>query len=267
MIHLRLESLFFFTAAGAYFLSVLLYLANIRLPQLVKQAKFFTLAGFFAQTLFFIDRGLITGRMPAASLLEFIQLLSWGTVLIFLIMQRRHLIRGFGAPLLLTALLLMVYSGSINQNSQPLMPALQSYWLKLHVAAAILAYGSFALSFTAGVMLLLRVRLLTHKNKQYDEELERLMNNAIAFGFPFMTLVLITGAVWAEQVWGAWWSWDPKETWALITWLIYAIYLHGRLNQRWQGRQSAWMAVLGFGAVVFTLIGVTWLLPGLHSYY
>lgn len=146
------------------------------------------------------------------------------------------------------------------------MPALQSYWLKLHVAVAILAYGSFAVSFGAGLLLLLGKRLFVRGSEQWEVELERLMNNAIAFGFPFMTLVLVTGAVWAEQVWGTWWSWDPKETWALITWLIYAIYLHGRLSRTWGGKQSAWMVVIGFGAVIFTLFGVTWLLPGLHSY-
>lgn len=145
------------------------------------------------------------------------------------------------------------------------MPALQSYWLKLHVAVAILAYGSFTVSFGAGLLLLFRGkrRMLDSKGELM---VEQLMNKAIAFGFPFMTLVLITGSIWAEQVWGTWWSWDPKETWALITWMIYAIYLHGHFSRQWRGKHSAWMVVMGFGAVIFTLFGVTWLMPGLHSY-
>lgn len=98
------------------------------------------------------------------------------------------------------------------------------------------------------------------------EMLDKILYRVIVFGFLFLTLVLITGAVWAEQVWGAWWSWDPKETWALITWLVYALFLHGRFTRGWQGRRTAWLAILGFVAVIFTLFGVTWLMPGMHSY-
>ncbi len=88
----------------------------------------------------------------------------------------------------------------------------------------------------------------------------------VVIGFIFLNIVIITGAVWAEEAWGKWWSWDPKETWSLVTWIVYAIYLHARHTREWKGRKTAWMAVLGFLVVLFTLFGVSVLLPGLHSY-
>lgn len=154
---------------------------------------------------------------------------------------------------------------------QAIPPALKSYWLVFHVITAILAYGAFAVSFGLGLMYLL---------KTYYEEnvlkvelrlppamiLNELSYKIIIFGFSFLTLVIITGAIWANYAWGTYWSWDPKETWSLITWIIYAGYLHARLMLEWKGKRVAWLAILGFVAVLFTFFGVNYLLPGLHSY-
>jgi ABC-type transport system involved in cytochrome c biogenesis permease subunit len=137
----------------------------------------------------------------------------------------------------------------------PLVPALQSYWLFFHVALCFLAYGSFAVSF--GVSL---SYLFTR-----EVSLDELTYRSIAIGFVLLALGIITGAVWAHYAWGAYWSWDPKETWALITWLIYALYLHLRAIG-WRKKRSAWLAIIGFFAVIFTYLGVNFLLPGLHSY-
>lgn len=256
------ETLFYFIALGAYIFSAVLYLGGIWISRLAAVAGMSAFFGLSAHTLSLAARGMASGRIPLVNLYEFVLLFAWGTVLIHLLMQRRFKAQGLGLPVLLLVIMLMVYAGNLSKEIHPLMPALQSYWLKVHVAVAILAYGSFAVSFGAALLYLIKDRLAILP----DIDPEQLVYKAIAFGFPFMTLVLVTGAVWAEQVWGTWWSWDPKETWALVTWLIYAIYLHSRFNRGWRGQRSAWMAVAGFGAVVFTLFGVTWLLPGLHSY-
>jgi cytochrome c-type biogenesis protein CcsB len=133
------------------------------------------------------------------------------------------------------------------------------------VGVAVAAYGAFTVSFGVALLYLLK-EYFKIKQLPEAEKLDDLTYKLIAFGFPFMTLVLITGAVWAEQAWGTYWSWDPKETWSLITLLIYAGYLHARLIWRWKGRTAAWLAVIGFAAVLFTYLGVSFLLSGLHSY-
>ena len=161
--------------------------------------------------------------------------------------------------------------GPSEMAIQAIPPALKSYWLVFHVITAILAYGAFAVSFGLGLMYIL---------KTYYEEnvlkvelrlppamvLDELSYKIIIFGFSFLTLVIITGAIWANYAWGTYWSWDPKETWSLITWIIYAGYLHARLMLEWRGKRAAWLAILGFVAILFTFFGVNYLLPGLHSY-
>lgn len=142
------------------------------------------------------------------------------------------------------------------------MPALQSRWLEIHVITAIIAYGAFALSCCLGILYLVKAK----SAERGLDKLDAALHWSVVVGFPFMTLVLISGAVWAEEVWGRWWSWDPKETWALITWLIYAGYLHARKTYGWQGKKAAIMAIVGFAAVLFTFFGVSLLLPGDHSY-
>jgi ABC-type transport system involved in cytochrome c biogenesis permease subunit len=162
--------------------------------------------------------------------------------------------------LLLTLLLAML--GSLPSDLRPLMPALQSRWLHAHVATAILAYSLFAVSFCLGLIYLFQPFLDEADLKIID----RRMYQLVVWGFTLLTLVIITGAVWAEEVWGNWWSWDPKETWSLVTWVVYAAYLHSRRTIGWRGRKSAWLVVIGFLVVLFTLFGVSILLPGLHSY-
>ena len=152
------------------------------------------------------------------------------------------------------------------------MPALRSYWLAVHVSAAVIAYGSFAISFAVSIAYLLKdkkeVDFHSRLNTQLPalKVLDDISYQLIFVGLPFLTIMLVTGAVWAEYAWGAFWSWDPKETWALITWLVYAAYLHTRFLKGFKGKRAAWLSVLGFVAVIFTFFGVSYLLPGMHSY-
>ncbi|SHK25343.1 c-type cytochrome biogenesis protein CcsB [Desulforamulus aeronauticus] len=274
----------FDTTLYLYALGTLIFLAYT----LTERKRLITTAlgvvglGLLVHTVGLVERTVTVGRLPFANMYEFTVLFAWGVILAFLITQKKHPVPLLGIVVIPVAVVLMSAASMMTTTVvRPLMPALQSYWLQSHVATAILAYGAFGVSFGVGVLYLIRDSQPVALSSTSDgasavtqgmsllpssETLDKLLYRIIAFGFVFLTLVLITGAVWAEQVWGAWWSWDPKETWALITWLVYALFLHGRFTRGWQGRRTAWLAILGFAAVMFTLFGVTWLMPGLHSY-
>ncbi|QGP90716.1 Cytochrome c biogenesis protein CcsA [Neomoorella glycerini] len=224
---------------------------------------------FASLTLALVLRSITGGRLPFATLYEFALLFAWGILLFYLISRKMIKSDLLMVLVALLEVIILSYSNTLSSGTRPLMPALQSIWLQFHVLTAIIAYGAFGLSFCLGLIYLL-------KEKGYDSigesilpplaKIDNLLHWSVAVGFPFMTLVLITGAVWAEEVWGRWWGWDPKETWALITWLIYAAYLHARKTYGWRGKRAAIMAIVGFLAVLFTLFGVSLLLPGAHSY-
>jgi ABC-type transport system involved in cytochrome c biogenesis permease subunit len=201
-------------------------------------------------------------RAPFANMYEF-TLLFTGFILIISIILRRTLLSPlFDLAVTLLLLVLLAVTSTISADLQPLMPALQSNWLHIHVATAIIAYGAFAAAFCLGIVYLAKSPDSTHELQQIDQRIYRL----VVLGFTFLTFVIITGAIWAEQAWGNWWSWDPKETWSLITWIVYAVYLHARSSRQWKGRKTIWIVVIGFLVVLFTLFGVSILLPGLHSY-
>lgn len=245
-------------------LGVVTNLMRIRMPaeglqKLTSLLLWLALLSFICMMIF---RIITAGRVPFANMYEF-TLLFTGFVLIISLFLRRHLASPqFDLVVGLLLLVLLAVSSTISSDLRPLMPALQSYWLIFHVATAIIAYGSFAVAFCLGILYLTKPADSTMDLQQLDQRIYKL----VVFGFTFLTLVIITGAVWAEQAWGKWWSWDPKETWSLITWIVYAIYLHARNTREWRGRKTAWMVVIGFLVVLFTLFGVSVLLPGLHSY-
>jgi len=154
-----------------------------------------------------------------------------------------------------------------------LSPMLDSWWFPIHVGLAFLGNAVFAVAFIAGVMYLLQERML--KNKRLSalffrlpslDTLDSLNYRCLTWGFPLMTMGIISGAVWAHSAWGSYWRWDPKETWALISWFVYAALLHGRLAIGWRGRRAALLAIIGFLCLLFTFLGVNLLLSGLHSY-
>jgi cytochrome c-type biogenesis protein CcsB len=252
-----------------YIISGFLYLLVtwIRKDFFGKAAYWTAALSLAIHTLAITFRGVAAGRLPLATMHEFVILFAWGIVMIYLFVQARFKIPLLGLLVLPLAVILLAYSSALSQEIRPLMPALQSNWLQFHVITAIISYGAFGVSFAVALLYLLKDRIGNAiKGLPSLDKLENTLYSSIAFGFPLLTLVLITGAVWAEQVWGRWWSWDPKETWALITWIIYAIYLHARLTKGWRGKKAAWMAVVGFLAVLFTLFGVTIFMSGLHSY-
>lgn len=163
-------------------------------------------------------------------------------------------------------IMLVIWMLQLDMRIYPAQPALRSIWLIFHVSAAVIAYASFAMSFVLSLMILLKDKGSIGDEGRVDRKaFDHVSYRLTMIGLSFLTIMLITGAVWAEYAWGSFWSWDPKETWALITWLIYSIYLHLRLRG-WQGERAALINVIGFAAVVFTFFGVSYLLPGLHSY-
>lgn len=213
-----------------------------------------------------------TGSIPVNSVYEFILLFSCVMLVFSVIWTLKVKIYGLSAFTLLVAAVLLGVSFGLSDAVIPLMPALQSNWRVVHVMTAIVSYGAFAVAFGLGVYYLAVMPRkapdggLPQEKKDQGEFLEQLMFHAVVVGFIFLTLLIITGAIWAEDAWGAWWSWDPKETWALITWIIYAVYMHLHRKPAWRGRRGCWLSVVGFACVLFTLLGVSYLMGGLHSY-
>jgi len=183
------------------------------------------------------------------------------------------LVRHLGAFVVPLAFVTLGYAAVLPNEIKPLLPVLQSTWLGIHVTLAVLGNAAFAVTFGVGIMYLLQERQLKRKKPgafYYKlpslETLDELGYRALSFGFPFQTLGIITGALWAEYAFGTYWRWDPKETWSLITWLVYAALLHSRMIRGWKGNKLAVLSVIGFCSVIFTFLGVNYLLSGLHSY-
>ena len=167
----------------------------------------------------------------------------------------------FGTTVVAIALLAVASSPAVPSVIRPPIPALQSYWLVLHITFAFAGEAFFAVGFVTAIY------YLAVKDGEKRREADRVLYTSIAIGYPLFTAgALVFGAIWAETAWGAYWSWDPKETWALITWLTYTAFLHSRLVKRFRGKISAYLAILGFAFTLFTFLGVNYLLPGLHSY-
>jgi cytochrome c-type biogenesis protein CcsB len=283
------------------------------------------------------------GHIPVSNLFESMSFGAWTIMLMYMVVEKKYNNRSFGVFVTPVALLAMAYIGfapNVGKEIEPLVPALQSYWLHIHVITSFLGYAAFAISFGVSLMYLIvttkekdaiytfwtmcigmvialavalgldglflsqaggkhileasfrsgkpivqilsfaglaailglswafgtgiKDRLATFANT--SEMLDEVGYKTIAVGFPLLTLGIITGAVWANEAWGTYWGWDPKETWSLITWLFYAAYLHARYTRGWRGSRAAILSIVGFLAVVFTYLGVNLLLSGLHSY-
>ena len=216
------------------------------------------------------------GHAPLSNFYESLIFFAWTIVLLYLLMEWRLKNRSLGVFVLPIAFLIMAYASiapGVNNRIEPLIPALQSNWLTSHVLTCFMGYAAFTVAFALGLMFFVKkaagkrlsntsvfIRLLPS-----EYQMDELMYSSAVLGFIFLTLGIVTGSVWAHYAWGSYWSWDPKETWSLITWLIYAVLLHARLVRGWRGQRMAVMVIIGFTSVLFTYLGVN-LLPSLHSY-
>jgi len=243
-------------------------------------ASIIAFIGLIAQTLGLILRWLESykmgiGHAPLSNLYESLIFFSWTIVLLYLIIEWRIKSRNLGAfviPFAFFSMAFASFSPNVNARIQPLIPALQSNWLISHVITCFFGYAALTIACGLGFMYLLKglekgerprlfFRLLPGR-----EIVDELTYHSVVIGFIFLTLGIITGSVWAYSAWGSYWSWDPKETWSLITWLVYAAMLHSRFVHGWRGKRMAIMSIIGFASVLFTYFGVNYL-PGLHSYF
>jgi len=258
-----------------YIGSALLYLAYLysKREKLAKAGSVVALSGFLLHTLALILRTTQSGHAPFTNMYESLSFLAWATVLAYLVIEWKFKVRKPGAYLLLIVVALMSLASSplMPKDATPLVPALQSYWLWLHVSVTLLGEAFFAIAFVTSLMYLRaesRERKgQVPKSSLTAERLDSISYRSISVGFPLFTLGgLVFGMVWAYKAWGSYWSWDPKEVWSLITWFVFALYLHTRIVMGWKGRRSAAIAIIGFLAALFTYFGVNYLLAGLHSY-
>jgi len=215
--------------------------------------------------------GADVGHIPVSNLYEVFVLFCLITAMMYLYYEARYQTRQLGAFVLLVisaavGFILWYTFDRQAHEIQPLVPALKSWWMKLHVPANFIGYGSFSLSAMLGVGYLLSSRGILASRLPRLEVIDDIMYKAIAIGFAFFTIATILGAMWAAEAWGGYWSWDPKETWALIVWLNYAAWLHIRLVKGLRGPMLAWWAVVGLLVTTFAFLGVNMFLSGLHSY-
>jgi len=213
------------------------------------------------------------GHAPFSNMYESLIFFSWTVAVLYIFVEFKYkesIIGVFVSPLIFLAIAYASFDPNTSSKISPLLPALKSNWLIAHVITCFLGYAGFAVAFGFSIMYFVKPR-----NPQSEsmfaklpswELIDELTYQMVVFGFLFLTIGIITGAVWANSAWGKYWTWDPKETWSLITWLIYAIFMHLRIIRGWSGKSLAYISIIGFVAVLFTYFGVNYLLSGLHSY-
>ncbi|MGP4099084.1 cytochrome c biogenesis protein CcsA [Nonomuraea sp. KM90] len=212
-----------------------------------------------------VTRGLAVDRWPWGNMYEFVVAICFAAVTAFLGTQLRHNVRFLGAFVTVTAALGLGLASKVFYTAAgPVMPALDSYWIAIHVTAAIISSGLLTLAGVAGILYLVRGDGMSRLPSRAD--LERVAHRAIVFAFPLWTFAVIAGALWADRAWGRYWGWDPKEVWSFITWVAYAAYLHAKATAGWRGRAATIVQLVAFGCLLFNLIGVNIFIEGLHSY-
>jgi ABC-type transport system involved in cytochrome c biogenesis permease subunit len=217
--------------------------------------------GLICITVSLTDRAIETGHGPFSNMYEFAAAFSWGIIAMGLIFWWRYKMPVISAVGTVIALGLLLFARTLPSQAAPLVPALQqSLLLTTHVASAVISYGAFTIGFVSAILFLIKGNAGTE-----SERLDEISYHSVLVGFPFMTLVIILGALWADVAWGKYWSWDPKETASLVTWLLYAAYLHARVMRGWRGRRAALLLIIGFAAVLVTFFG-NYIFSGLHAY-
>src|SRR5688572_17265738 len=306
----RVSNFAFGLALVLYIVAMVGYFHHLafRRAKVLVAASALTYAGVLAHLVSVVTRGLAAGRVPWGNMYEYSSMVGLLVVAGYLLVERLSKVRSLGGFALGAAVLTMAGATMVYVPAGPLVPALNSYWIRIHVVAAMTGSSLFILGFVFTVLYLVRDRKerreaaqrvtepspafaavggggLPHDLAASPDEpdvraaeeprrgllppaavLDRLAYRIIAFGFPIWTFAVIAGAIWAEQAWGRYWGWDPKEVWSFITWVVFAAYLHARATVGWRGRRAAVIAVVGFAALVFNLYAVNLVISGLHSY-
>ena len=276
------NSLLFGISIFVYFFAMVLYVSYLafRSEGLGKAATLTLLGGVIIETAAMAMRWyesyqMEIGRAPLTNLYESLVFFAWTIAVVYLALEAKFRIRTVGAFVTPFPFIIMAYASLNPKDIQPLVPALQSNWLISHVVTCFVGYAAFAVSFGISILYLFKVRAENISAKSTalfwsyiptSSALDEISYKTIAIGFPLLTIGIVTGAFWANVAWGTYWSWDPKETWSLIVWLIYAAYLHARITRGWRGKKAAVLSIAGFAATIFCYLGVNLILSGLHSY-
>ena len=272
----------------AYLFASILYIAIFifRAEKIGVVASVVTLLAFLAHTAGFAMRWIESyqmgyGHAPLSNMYESLVFFAWSIAIFYLWLEwkfKNRLIGAFAIPFAFFSMAYASFASEIDGQIKPLVPALQSNWLIAHVMTCFIGYAAFAVAGGIGVMYLLKDRYEEGQKQRGAEAgglfstlpalrvIDDIIYKCIIFGFVWLSTGIITGAIWANEAWGTYWSWDPKETWSLITWFVYAAALHARFVKGWSGKRIAWIAIIGVFSVVFTYYGVNFLLSGLHSY-
>jgi cytochrome c-type biogenesis protein CcsB len=236
-----------------------------------------TVLGALIHTASITVRAVAVDAVPWSNMYEFASVAGLVGILAFLgVLWKLPTLRHLGGFVLLPVILMMFLAGTVlYSKAQPLVPALQSYWLAIHVTLVSIAEGALMTSAVLTVLYLVKARRTPYKSEALAnlaaklpaaETLDKAAYRVVAFAFPLYTIAIICGAIWAEAAWGRYWGWDPKETWAFIVWVVYAGYLHARATAGWKGRAAAWINLAGFGSITFNFLIVNIVVSGLHSY-
>ena len=268
------SDLFYQAALAVYAVSLVLYVIRFAIRKATVEAVAWgvLVAGFLPHTVAVAMRAVEADHVPWSNLFESLTFIAWTMVFAFLAIGFWVKVRALGMFLLPFPVIGIAVALTLDADQRmpaPLVPALASYWIKIHVPCVILAYGAFAVSFAAAVGYLVKTRFSGARwtaALPSAEMMDLIAYRAVIIGFPLLTFGVFLGAFWANEAWGTYWSWDPKETWSLITWFVYAVYLHARLVAGWTSRTTAWVAIAGFAVVLFCYAGVNMFLSGLHSY-
>jgi cytochrome c-type biogenesis protein CcsB len=246
----------------------------------IRAALGLTVFGLATQVLGILTRGMAEHRVPWGNMYEFVMAITCAAVIAFLGLSFRFRVYAVGLFLMAPIVLALGLCATVLYTAAgPLVPALHSYWIWIHVTAMTVAIGSYIVAATFTVLYLVADRRARRQGASPGagvgavldrlpgaDALDRLSYRTVIFAFPIWTFAVIAGAIWADQAWGRYWGWDPKETWAFITWVVYACYLHARVTAGWRGRKAAYIQLVGFASLLFNLVGVNLWITGLHSY-
>lgn len=261
-----MDFLLFGTVALYFVASVLQFAAaSFRKDGLRKASWIVFLIGLAAHTAYLVTRGIMAHRLPLSNQFEFACAFAWGVGLLLVILGAHYKAPWMAVAAMPMAFLILSYAVLQPREVTELMPALRSAWFGFHIGSAVFSYSAFMLAGATG----LRYLIMERRGDADETKLRRmdhLSYRLVALGVFLLTVTILSGAIWAEQAWSSFWTWDPKEVWALITWILYAVYLHLRLRKKHSGRAMAWFVVIAIPVVLFTFAGVNTLMPGLHSY-
>jgi cytochrome c-type biogenesis protein CcsB len=240
----------------------------------VERVGYYSLfAGFFIHLLSTLFRYIHAGYTPITNIYESLSFFALAIAGFFLYLKRFYKIEILGCIILPVLSIMLIWASTFPAEIRPLPPVLKSYWLPIHTIFSFVGNAIFFISFFVSILYLVvergikKKRVLPFSGRFPSLETLDLINyRCMSYGFPFITVGIITGSIWAGFAWGSYWNWDPKETWSLITWIVYAILLHNRLAIGWRGRKTAYMMIIGFLSILITFLGVNLFIGGLHSY-